>query len=124
VTLLDFVLYTVICLLAHELGHVLAARAVGVEVKRLGLGWRGMYIRRARSEGWRESMICLAGPMANLLLAIVVRNQHWLALCSLEFALINLLPFAHSDGRHAWAALREMMVERTLGRPSGGTRNG
>ena len=111
-TLLDFVLYTIICLLAHELGHVLAARAVGVEVKRIGLGWRGMYIRRARGEGWRETAICLAGPIANLLLAIVVRDQHWLVLCSLEFALINLLPFAHSDGRHAWAALRGVVIRR------------
>lgn len=107
-TLRDFLLYSIICLLAHELGHILAARAIGVEVKRIGLGWMGMYLRRDRAQGWAEVVICLAGPGANLALALLVGHPRWLAVANLEFAWINLLPFPHSDGRHVWQALRSV----------------
>jgi len=90
-------------LLLHEVGHMLAAIALGVPVREFGLCWRGAYNRRALSGSRRtEILICLAGPLTNLFLAFtlhylpVIGNQ--LALCNLMFCIVNLLPIPSSDG--------------------------
>ncbi len=98
-------------LLLHEVGHMLAAMALGVPVREFGLCWRGAYIRRAHSGRRRtEILISLAGPLTNLLLALslydlpVVGSQ--LALCNLLLALVNLLPIPSSDGQRILRNLR------------------
>lgn len=102
-------LLILICMTSHELGHVFAAWFYRVPVRRIGFGRLGMYIQRARAEGWPEVAICLAGPFTNLLLAFVFRDSNaWFALCNLTFGWVNLLPIAHSDGLHAWEAIRAM----------------
>jgi Zn-dependent protease len=94
-------------MLAHECGHVLVARFYGVPVKKIGFGWMGMYIQRARTTGWPEISICMAGAAMNLALAIAFWNvSSWFALCNLTFALVNILPISHSDGSHALDALQ------------------
>ena len=103
---------------AHELGHVLAARWFGVPIRKLGFGRLGPYVRRARTTGWPEIVICLAGAAVNLALAIAFWNaDHWFAVCNFTFGWVNLLPIANSDGTHALEALRELrwarLVERT-----------
>ena len=98
-----------LCVVAHELGHILVARYYHVPVKKIGLGWMGMYIQRARTTGWPEVCICMAGAAVNLILAIAFWNIiNWFALCNLTFALVNVLPLSSSDGSHAWEALRAM----------------
>jgi Zn-dependent protease len=111
------ILQLILTMLAHELGHVLAARYFGVPVRKLGLGRLGPYVRRARTTGWPEVSICLAGAAANLALAIAFWNaDHWFAVCNFTFAWVNLLPIANSDGTHALEAFRELrwaqLVER------------
>lgn len=96
-------------MLAHELGHILVARYYHVPVRKIGLNWMGMYIQRARTTGWPEIAVCLAGATMNLVLALAFWNiNYWFALCSLTFGWVNLLPIAHSDGSHALEALRAM----------------
>ncbi len=96
-----------LCMALHELGHILVARFYYVEVKKIGFGKLGMYIQRARTTGWPEVAICLAGAAMNLMLAIAFWNvNHWFALCNLTFAWVNILPITNSDGSHAWDALR------------------
>lgn len=98
-----------LCVLAHELGHVLVARCYQVPVKKIGVSWMGMYIQRARTTGWPEVCICMAGVAMNLILAIAFWNIiNWFALCNLTLALVNVLPLSSSDGSHAWEALRAM----------------
>jgi Zn-dependent protease len=90
-------------LLLHEVGHILAAVALGVPVREFGLCWRGAFTRRAYS-GRRptEILISFAGPLTNLFLAFplyylpVIGNQ--LALCNLMLCIVNLLPIPSSDG--------------------------
>jgi Zn-dependent protease len=97
------------CMLAHEIGHILIARFYHVPVRKLGLNWMGMYIQRARTTGWPEVAVCLAGATMNLVLALAFWHiSYWFALCNLTFGWVNLLPIPHSDGRHALDALRAM----------------
>jgi len=98
-----------LCMALHELGHVFAAFFYRVPVRKIGISRMGMYIRRARTTGWPEVSICLAGAAMNFLLAVMFWNTgHWFALCNLTFALVNILPITHSDGSHALDALRTM----------------
>lgn len=98
-----------VCMLSHELGHVLVARYYHVPIRKIGLNWMGMYIQRARTTGWPEIAVCLAGATMNLVLALAFWNiNYWFALCSLTFGWVNLLPITHSDGSHALEAFRAM----------------
>ena len=101
---LDCVLVA-LALIAHELGHALAARLFGVRVKEFGIRWTGPYVRRARTTGWREFVICIAGAAVNLILAAAFwKLSHWFALFNLTAGIVNLLPISHSDGTHALEA--------------------
>lgn len=104
-----------LCLVCHELGHILVARFHYVQVKKIGISWMGMYIQRARTTGWPEVSICIAGAMMNLALAIAFWDVNsWFALCNLTFAWVNLLPIPHSDGSHALEAFRAMRQQVSL----------
>lgn len=108
-----------LCMLAHEVGHILVARHFHVPVRKIGFSWMGMYIRRARTTGWSEVSICMAGATVNLVLAIAFWNvSYWFALCNLMFGLVNILPITHSDGSHALAAIRAMQEARARQTPA------
>jgi Zn-dependent protease len=93
----------ILCLLLHELGHMLTAVALGAPVREFGLCVRGAYNRRAHSGRRRsEILISFSGPLMNLFLAFpshylpVIGNQ--LALYNLMLCIVNLLPIPSSDG--------------------------
>ena len=109
----DPVGYLTACIAAvvlHELAHVVAAIALGVRVKRVGISWRGPYIVREQGTPLASFLIALAGPGLNLLLAFGFWGF------SPEFGLVNLLlggynllPFIPGlDGSNALAALRKL----------------
>lgn len=88
-------LHTVI----HEVGHILAALAVGSQIKQIGLDKRGPFIRRApASTPQRNAIVVLAGPGINIFTWFVLlsfRNPHaWVALF---IGVFNLLPLPGSD---------------------------
>lgn len=102
----------VVCMMAHELGHILAARYYHVKIKELGVNRMGMYIRRARTTGWPEISVCLAGALMNLTLAIAFWHvNYWFALCNLVLCIVNILPIPHSDGSHALGAWIKMQLQ-------------
>jgi len=91
------------CLLLHEVGHMLAAWALGVPVREFGLCLVGAYNRRAYATRRRdEILISFAGPLMNILLAFVlvfVPNIGFqVGLCSLLLGIVNLIPLPSSDG--------------------------
>ena len=105
----------VLCMACHEVGHILVAHFHHVEVKKIGFSWMGMYIQRARTSGWPEVSVCIAGAMMNLALAVAFWQVNgWFALCNLTFAWVNLLPIPHSDGSHALEAIRAMYQRASL----------
>lgn len=98
-----------LCMLAHEVGHILVARFYHVPVKGIGVNWLGIYVRRARARGWPEIATCMAGATMNLTLAVVFWNVNsWFALCNLIVGLVNVLPITNSDGSHALDAIHAM----------------
>ena len=95
-------------LLAHEAAHIGMALALGLQVKRIGVSFRGPYIVREQGAPFTNAAVALAGPLTNLLLALFYGDlSPQFGLVNLILGGFNLLPVPHSDGRRAWAAIRE-----------------
>ena len=100
---------TVVSLLLHECGHMLAARTLGVPVREVGLCLKGPYIRRAPGRTpLDDAAIALSGPTVNALLAAALWSVagvgHWLAIYNLVLMASNLAPLPGSDGQRIFAA--------------------
>lgn len=103
-----FLTASVIALALHEAAHVIAAGALGVRVKRIGISWRGPYIVREPGVPRVNIWIALAGPVMNLLLAALFWTiAPIFAEINLVLGLSNLIPIQGSDGLRVWTALRE-----------------
>ena len=98
-----------VALVSHEAAHIVIARSFGVRVKRIGISWRGPYIVRESGEPKANLFIALAGPAANILLAIFCWDaMPMFAQINLVLGLSNLLPLPASDGFRAWTALHRL----------------
>jgi Zn-dependent protease len=89
----------IISLFAHEAGHICTARVLGIEVKRIGITWRGPYIVREAGGLVPNAIVSAAGPLVNLALSAILWHA-WptVALANLVLGLANLVPTATSDG--------------------------
>ncbi|WHU04008.1 site-2 protease family protein [Sphingomonas sp. NIBR02145] len=136
-------LLCLIAVLVHELGHAAAAHRLGADIRsivvlpfeysmrqrRLRLKWRaGMgdlggyvsYVLDRIDARRKHMMIAAAGPIANLLLALLAGTGATLigsatlagallgalALLSAGMGIANLVPFRGSDGHHILQGLR------------------
>ena len=93
----------VLSLLAHESGHILIATCLGVRVKAIGLFAFGAFIRREDSRRFGvEAAIAFAGPMINLVLALLFIGPtplaSFIATMNTYIFLANLLPIPGCDG--------------------------
>ncbi|MBR2894070.1 MAG: hypothetical protein IKC03_00240 [Oscillospiraceae bacterium] len=98
------VLWAVVCaVICHEIGHLIALSLVGIHVKQISFTAVGVKIQadtRYLSYG-REIFCVLAGPLSNILLAVVLaRTMHayLLAGTNLMQGVFNLLPVSGLDG--------------------------
>jgi Zn-dependent protease len=104
-----------IALALHEAAHVIIATAFGVRVKRFGIGWRGPFIVRESGEPRANLYIAIAGPITNVILAILFWTAApTFAHINLVLGLSNLIPIQGSDGSRAWAAIRELKMRRPV----------
>jgi stage IV sporulation protein FB len=100
-----------IALALHEAAHVIMAKALGVRVKRIGIGWRGPFIVRENAEPRANLCISIAGPVANIVLAILFWDvAPTFARINLVLGLSNLIPVQGSDGSRAWTAMRDLKI--------------
>ena len=86
----------------HETGHILAAKLLGGQVKRLSLSVVGAEIRfdyhRILSYG-EENLVALAGPVVNLLVGVAAGTRiPLLAVANFGMGAFNLLPVMPLDG--------------------------
>lgn len=123
---------TLLCLafalITHELGHYLAARALGFKVSQfhIGMGWELFKFNKGgteflfkiapfaghirldidipnltRAEKFKSTIVCLAGPAVNIVLGLLLAKYDIkLALLSILSGLGNLIPIIPgSDGQ-------------------------
>jgi Zn-dependent protease len=99
----------VLAMVLHECGHLAAATALKVRVKRIGIQWnKGFFTVREQGTTHQNLLIALAGPGVNLVLLIL---EPWFPLFSLAnvcCVLANLLPIDGSDGYRVAACLRRI----------------
>lgn len=99
----------------HELGHLVAATAIGVRVKHVGFCLKGMYTVREPGPPMKNLMISLAGPAVNVALIFTWPWFRMFALANLCFAVFNLIPIHGSDGDrvlNCWEELSRMRPKR------------
>ena len=96
----------------HELGHIVAARALGVRFRRLALKRTGLCLitSEAGFPSYDDELTCaLSGPVAGALSALIARGLGCVFPClssfvkefiplSLALSLLNLLPLRGFDG--------------------------
>ena len=101
----------VLAMVLHECGHLAAAAALGVRVKRIGIDWKkGLYTVREQRTVRQNLMIALAGPSVNLLLIALEPWFPMFSLANLCCLLANSLPIDGSDGfrvADCWRRIRE-----------------
>ena len=93
----------VLSALSHEAGHLLALRLAGAKVERVRLTAFGAEIQAdTRSLPYFREILCtLAGPIVNLLLAVIlarVAGNYLAAGVNLVLGVFNLLPVPALDG--------------------------
>jgi Zn-dependent protease len=111
----------VLLILAHELGHYVEARRLGLDPKLpVFIPFLGAYValRNTRFDPWRNALVSIAGPIAGGAASLGVYvagelgdSQLLLALAYTGFLLnlINLVPIWILDGAqvlHSWRILR------------------
>jgi Zn-dependent protease len=106
-----------VALALHEAGHALAALAVGVRVKGIGLNWKGLYLRREAGTPGRNLVISAAGPMTNLLLVTLWAWWPVFGLANACFMLFNILPLPGADGERVARCWLQIQAARSAGKP-------
>ncbi len=102
------ILLGLLAMALHEVGHVLAALALGIRVKGVGMRWKGMYTVREAGPPAKNLLISLAGPLTNVLLMLCWHWSPTFGLANFCFALGNLLPIKGSDGDRALKCWHDM----------------
>jgi len=101
-------------MLLHEAAHLIAALALGVKVKRVGLKWNmGIYTVREAGPLSKNMLIAFAGPLMNILLVSLWQCSPTFGLANFCYALANLTPIDRSDGSRivrCWMQLRKRDV--------------
>ena len=138
VSALNFILSFATALVAHELGHLIAARICRISITEAGLGWgpvmlssrvRGMnyklrllplgaYIRMDMAALQRRTLVqqlfvLLAGIMVNLLLGTLAFGTFF-GTINLALAFGNLFPIYQQDGWKAGMVISRSVFNRTV----------
>ena len=109
-------LWGLIACAAHELGHIAAALLMGVYPDRLTLSAVGAELslrNRTLIPYWKDLLIVLAGPLANLLFGLIaVAADLWLpAFLNFGIGVFNLLPVLPLDGGRILFDALSVLVE-------------
>ncbi len=104
----------ILAMLLHEAGHLVAALAIGIRVKRIGLRWKGLYTVREAGPPAKNIVISLAGPCVNLLLIATWPWWPTFGLANLCYTFFNLLPLQGSDGDRVLKCWHQMRRPVTI----------
>ncbi|MGM9537110.1 MAG: hypothetical protein ACI3VN_02125 [Candidatus Onthomonas sp.] len=109
--------------LCHELGHLLAAWLLGLEVRQLRLGFFGAELDLsglAACPWWGEALLLAAGPGINLVLSALCcvlpgKSAHLFGAVNLLLACFNLAPIPPLDGGRLLAVLSARLLPGVWG---------
>ena len=121
-----FPLITLVAILIHELGHLAAARILGIKVS--GFHILSFEARLAAQSSLipygKELAICAAGPLFNLatlLFVLFLKSRlpcppslSFLATVSASLALLNLLPIGDLDGGRIFQSLLSLLLPQAI----------
>lgn len=83
----------------HEIAHILIATIFGYQLKRINIRLAGLNaVFKERFEGIKGIIMYLAGPISNILLALIFKNVRIVFEINIALALINLIPILPLDG--------------------------
>ena len=108
IPVVDGLLFGLLAMVLHEIGHLCVAQALGLKVKNVGFCWKGMYTVREAGPPEINLQVSLAGPLTNLALTALWSVSPIFGLANLFVGICNLLPLPGSDGKRALNCLREM----------------
>lgn len=108
VPMVNGLLFGLLAMVLHEIGHLCVAQALGLKVKKVGICWKGMYTVREAGPPEINFQVSLAGPLTNLALMALWPVSPVFGLANLFVGLCNLLPIPGSDGRRALNCLKEI----------------
>ena len=100
----------------HECAHLGAIYLLGGRVEGLSLKLRGAEIQMEALPPFREFLAAAAGPLASLLLGLLLRQFPRLALCGLIQGLFNLLPIYPMDGGRMVSCLLGLFLRESTAR--------
>ena len=111
----SFSLAALLAAFLHELGHILIAKLLKIELKELSLGLFGaglMTSNRLLSFN-EEILLCIAGPAINLICFFIMNFfklsdssfGNYFAISSLFLGILNLLPISDFDGGRILSAI-------------------
>ena len=108
IPVVDGLLFGLLAMVLHEIGHLCVAQALGLKVKNVGFSWKGMYTVREAGPPEINLQVSLAGPLTNLALTALWSVSPIFGLAHLFVGICNLLPLPGSDGKRALNCLRVM----------------
>jgi hypothetical protein len=108
----DGILFGLLAMFLHELGHLCVAQGLGLKVKDVGMSWKGMYTVREAGPPEKNLQVALAGPLTNLALVVLWPVSPVFGLSTLFIGLCNLLPIPGSDGLRVLKCMRAIGESR------------
>jgi|YelNatPaOPRAMG01_1025707.scaffolds.fasta_scaffold302664_1 Zn-dependent protease len=102
------VYWGLVSVVMHECGHLFVAWALGSRIKGIVFDRHGIGVRREGGSPLCMFLSALAGPMVNIVLAVLFWNIPPAVASNGVMAILNLLPMPYSDGQRALDAMRIM----------------
>ena len=97
----------------HELAHIFIASIFGYEIRRVNIKLAGMNaVFKEEFSGIKGIVIYLAGPISNIILAMVFRNIKIVYEINMALALVNTLPIWPLDGYNILKLILELYLSK------------
>lgn len=118
-----------LAVLAHEVGHLIAARALGIEIRTITLSILGARMETVGDISYmKEFLLALGGPLAGIILHVsalaIYRAELFsgsahelmlsLSLISLALSVFNLLPISTLDGGRMLSCILSLLLPLTI----------
>lgn len=100
----------------HELSHMLVASICGIKTTKLSIRISGLCINinSKNRKGLKWLAIFFAGPIANIVLAIIFKKIPMVYTINLVLAIINLIPIYPLDGYNIFGIILTMLKVRCI----------